>query len=410
MLKNIDIRLLFSLLIILLLPSFYRVAFLSSSLANGMLISSVIIIIINYKLFKMKINIKIFYLFFLVFILLFLMGIYQYIVSNELKPLLSISLIIIFFSSFLLTLRIKKINYKTFLNTLFLIIILLIFIGWMKNFFMLSCCNYVSYPKAVFPFSEDSHFALTLGILAVSYSLVGSNKKAIFIILNLFILSFLIINLTLVVFSLLSLFTYLIRIKAVFFKLVVIIMPFFLITFIAMLSKIEYFSSRLTLKDTENLTSLVFLQGYELAYLNFVKTYGLGLGFQMLGSASTYQGYFSELLSKLGSKGLNLSDGGLLMSKLIAEFGLIGFLITLFFIIFIIKFIFYANKLISNPNFINLKNNDFLMKKLLLSGLVVGFSVEFFLRGYGYFSPSLFLVSISIFYLISSKKNTRKNI
>jgi hypothetical protein len=154
----------------------------------------------------------------------------------------------------------------------------------------------------------------------------------------------------------------------------------------------EYFSSRLSFADSENLTTLVFFQGWHLAFLNMMKTSGFGLGFQMLGMPGTYLPEISETIKTLTGNMFNLKDGGFLAAKVIAEFGVLGVIASLFYFVFITKFIFQTNKFKNiHPKNIDMKYTS--MNKLhLLNGLIFGFLVEYYFRGYGYFSPGLYLV------------------
>jgi len=114
---------------------------------------------------------------------------------------------------------------------------------------------------------------------------------------------------------------------------------FLILFFIFLLDYSPYFKSRLTLDGLDNLTTLVFLQGWSLSYLNFFETTGLGLGFQMLGESGTKYSYFTDVIFKLTGGSLNVSDGGFFAAKLIAEFGVVGvitvFLYLFFYVIFI---------------------------------------------------------------------------
>jgi hypothetical protein len=134
-----------------------------------------------------------------------------------------------------------------------------------------------------------------------------------------------------------------------------------------------------------------------------VTTKGLGIGFQMLGMSDTIESSFTETIREFAVKDYNLFDGGLLAAKVISEFGIIGVFFILYYIYFIFKFIIYSNK-----SWHKIKNNNNstyinkLKKRLLFLGILFGFLVEVFLRGYGYFSPGVFLVLVAIFYLRSN--------
>lgn len=239
-------------------------------------------------------------------------------------------------------------------------------------------------------------------MIAVAYSVVGNIFLIIFIGINMFILALLYPNMTLAVFTVLMFFASTVRIKPTFFKIILLITPVLISLVLAILvSSSEYFVSRLSFEGTQNLTTLVFLQGWELAYINLVETDGIGLGFQMLGSPGTHLGTITdEILKVTSGKEYNLADGGFLAAKIIAEFGVFGIILIVSYLYFLLKFIFKSNKAWQYIHLShNLQYRQELKKRLMISGLLFAFLVEVFLRGYGYFSPEVFLALVAVFYL-----------
>jgi hypothetical protein len=101
----------------------------------------------------------------------------------------------------------------------------------------------------------------------------------------------------------------------------------------------EYYSSRIDFsKSNENLSALVFLSGWERAFLNFIETTGIGIGFQQLGYSGAI-GQSRLILESIGLGGLNLYDGGSLASKLISETGILGIILLFFYISYFIKYV-----------------------------------------------------------------------
>lgn len=395
---------------ILLLPSFIYVAFNSTSLAAGMIVASLFILVLNYKsLINLRISLLTLSFLLVVCITLFITVSYFYIVKSIPKPFYSMVILVVFLSAFVLTQKISKISYQALSNSMLLVILVLLFFGWLKLFFIPSCCHYNMLEKPVFPFSEESHYALALGMITVAYALTGKLTWVFFIAINILLLALLFPNLTLLVFFLLIFFTSLLRLQPTYFKLFILSTPILISVLLTLLlSSSEYFSSRLTFEETTNLTVLVFLQGWDMSYLNLVETNGFGLGFQMLGSPATYLSPFTnEILNNTG-KEFNLFDGGLLAAKVIAEFGIIGIIVIVGYIYFLLKFIFYSNQIWLK---IHLSHDQQytqdLKKRLFILGILFGFLVEVFLRGYGYFSPGVFLALVAIFYLYSNFKMNR---
>ncbi len=402
--QRLNFNFIISMLLILLLPSIIYVVFNFTSLSLGILIASAILIIIDYQYFKkFKTDILNASFIVLIFLVFFIQSSYFYVVLSQSKPFYSLVFLIVVVAAFLFAQKVSTLTYQQLLNSIYVVILILITLGWLK-FFYTPFTAYSVLGKPVFPFSEESHFALALGMLTISYASVGTFYKVVFISVNSFLLALFFPNLTLLVFSILTVFTSLLRLKPIYFKLILLLLPIFTtLVLFGLLSSSEYFSSRLTFDNTKNLTTLVFLQGWDMAYLNLITTKGLGIGFQMLGMSDGILSNFTEIISTITDKPHNLTDGGFLASKIISEFGIIGVFIIIFYIYYLVKFIFYGNRV---WNEIRLSNDinyiQRLKKQLLIKGILFGFLVEVFLRGYGYFSPGVFLALVVVFYLFSN--------
>lgn len=397
---TLDPKLIISLLLFLLLPSCIFVVFQVSSLAIGLLIAALLVLVINQKsISSLRINPSIFLVFLVIFALLLVFSSYVYFTSRETKPLFSLLLFIVMFSAIILAKHINKLNYQPLANSILVLVIILIFLGWAKLFFPISCCNYHLHEKPVFPFSEESHYALALGLLAVSYSIVARRSWLIFIGANMFALALTYPSLALLLFAIIILLVSTLRLDRLRFSIVVLLIPLLMVLLLSFLStRYEYFSSRLNFRETNNITTLVYLHGWQLAQKNLVETKGMGLGFQSLGLPNTHLTPLTDLLYEISGKQKNIYDGGFLAAKVIAEFGFVGVLLSLFYFIFILRFVFHANKtwrIIRRTT--KSSARQFFKKELLLSGIVFAFFIEFFFRGYGYFSPGLFIVAAALF-------------
>ncbi|MBW6511781.1 MAG: hypothetical protein K0A93_06640 [Desulfuromonadaceae bacterium] len=394
--KSFDVLFILLVLIIFLIPSFMFVVFNLSSLSVGLLVSAIFVLIINFKIIlSIDLSLKKSILCLAIFLLLLIPSFYQYYMFNIIKPLGSFSFILIIISSYIFSHKIEKMTFNVLSKSLFIVLIFLFSLGWLSILLPIKIGPYAFVSKSVFPFSEESHYALSVGLLGVGYVATGERSSSFFVILNLIFFSIIFPSLTMLLFSVLSIILLSLRMNIL--KIILLIMILSLLA-MPITSKFfldsDYFTSRLSFSETRNLTTLVFLQGWSLAYQNFIKTNGFGLGFQMLGFPGTQLTPFTEIIEKIdvGSE-TNLSDGGFLASKIIAEFGIVGILILLMYMKFIIKFIienyFYWKDLKNNRYCYGLNKSK---KTLLLSAILFGFIVEFFFRGYGYFSPGLFLV------------------
>ena len=179
---------------------------------------------------------------------------------------------------------------------------------------------------------------------------------------------------------------------------------FFLITVAAAMAiflDLDYFSQRLNMStDNNNLSTLVFLSGWERAYLSFTETYGFGLGFNQLGIVGP-QGELQPLIQTLtdGVSRLNVRDGGSTGSKLIAETGLLGLVLLMFYFFSSINIL---KQLIKR----RLKS----FKDIFFCGVFLIFSIELFVRGMGYFSILSFLFLSSIYWIYRNKILMRRSI
>ena len=145
---------------------------------------------------------------------------------------------------------------------------------------------------------------------------------------------------------------------------------------------VEYFASRLLISgDSDNISVLVLLQGWETATLMFEKTGGWGSGFQQFGF-SNVAGEIADKLSAFGEDNLNQFDGGSTAAKIIGEFGIFG-LVGLAVVVVLVAGAFLRLRAARQTG----DNGG----GLLLAASLYSFLIELFARGVGYFSPTFFL-------------------
>lgn len=402
----VDIRLLLMLLSVLLMPSFIFVSLDTSSLAIGMLVSSFLIqAILMTSRDAFKLDVELLFLFSIILLLVSINCAVICFIYQDIKPLLSLVWFFVAFTAMLLGRYIFYVSFDRVYSTLFYAIVLLLLIGWVEILFGMHWGGYGLLEKSVFPFSEESHYALALCMMFLPYILISKSFKVVFIfLLNVLLLALLFPNLTLLVVFCLSCLMYVLRMRPVYlFFCAGLLIIFGLVFFIFLLDYFPYFQSRLTFENSDNLTTLVFFQGWVMAYTNFVETYGLGIGFQMLGTEATYFPDVSERIYYLTGKYFNIYDGGFLLAKVVAEFGILGLLLVGFYLFSLLKIVFYINRYFrtSKEGAVHEKQ---LKKKILIYGFFVAFSIEFFLRGYGYFSPGVFLVIAALYVSFLNKR------
>ncbi|WP_125876325.1 hypothetical protein [Stutzerimonas xanthomarina] len=247
---------------------------------------------------------------------------------------------------------------------------------------------YLGYPynKSIFPFGEPSHFALFFGSLWLAYSFIADRVSyvvwgAVYFLMAIFIPS-------------VSLLAYVIILMVVSARFTFVrSLGLFLVFFCMLLWVLNdnYFLSRVNIFGGNNLSGLVYLQGIKDAAFSFYQTFGLGLGFQMLGTQPPSD-VSLEIANILGTdEATNRFDGGFLAAKLVAEFGILGLAL-------IFGYLRYA--LISFVWLRRLEGREIgQFKDILCHCVVLGFSVELFVRGIGYFSAGLFIFLVAVFYL-----------
>jgi len=86
-----------------------------------------------------------------------------------------------------------------------------------------------------------------------------------------------------------------------------------------------------------NLSSLVYVQGWQDAYFNLKHTFGLGLGFNMMGQGELPNVPVRHILAESGAGELNSHDGSFLFSKVVSEFGFFGILLFLGFALILVR-------------------------------------------------------------------------
>jgi hypothetical protein len=137
--------------------------------------------------------------------------------------------------------------------------------------------------------------------------------------------------------------------------------------------------------ESDNLSTLVFLQGWQRAALNIYETGGLGVGFQQFGFVGSL-GAVANRIGQLVGTSINLYDGGSTGSKLIAELGAAGVaLIALY-----LRLVMRGVRVIRRAQRVPIEQRD--MGQIFVYSLILAYTSELFLRGTGYLSSSGFLV------------------
>jgi hypothetical protein len=155
------------------------------------------------------------------------------------------------------------------------------------------------------------------------------------------------------------------------------------------LPQYEYFASRMGGQEADdNLTYLVYVQGWEQARIAVSGTYGLGVGFQRFGREPA--GETADRIESRYGVPVNRQDGSNLGTKLIGEFGLLGAMATALMVLRAGWSFFQLRKL-CRRKLVRARTIDVLFLSCALM-----FVIEVFFRGMSYFNPMLYLYCYSV--------------
>lgn len=386
--------LLFLILNILLLPSFIYVGLSQSSLTLGLVVALFIFALFNFQFKIKKINIKIiyFYLFYLHYLLILII----YFDNIETKYFFSFFILIILLScSIFFYNKILSIEDSIFESIIKKTAYVMLVIGLVSLIYKINFFNYNNFAKSIFPYSEPSHFVLSIGSIFLFWGLVSKTYLRLLLVFIIFIFAISYKSLLLIILSVMMSFVYYTNnLKKVSFMLILI---FLISIYIYLFDENKYFIDRLDFTgENNNLTVLVYLQGIQEAYNNLLITNGIGIGFQRLGETVPLE--ISELIYKLSGEYKNRTDGGFLASKIVGELGILGIIFIYLFISQFIKSFLFIRKYLKY----NLNINS---KILFAHSVIICFFIEMFGRGYGYFSPGVFLLFTSILLIQNYNKN-----
>lgn len=260
-------------------------------------------------------------------------------------------------------------------------------LGILSLFYKVGFLGYSAYPKAIFPFSEPSHYAIAFSGYFVFSSVCCDKKYGLLIIFLLAALGALLPSVSLLVICCVAV---LLRFSSPVTAVFGIVFLFVFVSIFSQFVDVSYFSDRLVLDgDAENLSGLVYMQGWEEAWRALVDTNGMGVGFQNSTSMS-YGDAAEKIYSILGSY-KNREDLGFLMAKMTVELGLLGLVLVFSYFYFFAKAFRALVRYVQSDS-----SNRFGAAYFFACSVIVGFCVEMFVRGVGYFTPGLFLLLMSI--------------
>lgn len=238
------------------------------------------------------------------------------------------------------------------------------------------------YAKPIFPYSEPSHMALFFApVLCYNTLKADAKKRYIYILIGVAIALF-VKNMTLLVAILImSIFIY--NLYAVPILIIGGLMVFYF-------ADIEYFMARLDFgnSNTTNLSTLVYLKGFDLMKQGLIQTNGLGIGFQQLGYVEIESEIRDYIIKLTNGVDLNSNDGGFLAAKIVTEFGVMGILLLLFYLVLLVR---------SWLVFRKIDVSQLKPYEMLFFASVITIFSELFFRGLGYFTSNVFILIACIY-------------
>lgn len=239
--------------------------------------------------------------------------------------------------------------------------------------------------KSVLFYGEPSHFALDFLPLLL-YTVVRSRPwLKLALLLGSLALCLMLENLTLMVG------VALVFVMTVRLRLVLLLLP--VVIFALLATNLEYYAERLDFSgSSSNLSTLVYMQGLERAYLNLMETRGLGIGFQQFGIVGSMGEVLEEIKVLIGREA-NLLDGGSLAQKIVGEFGILGILGMMLYFGYFVR---SAKWLFRESVGLGLPADP---RDVFFHSCFAMYAIDLLIRGVGYFSSSGFLFVASLFWL-----------
>ena len=373
-------------LIMLILPSIILEFFNTSSYADGLSVVMIIVLVGCYRhISRIKFLSKKLWLTYLVFLgYLLIQGLFGF--APTTKGLLSVVLLgmmvlTAYFSVAWLTNTVDN-DVKKHVCGLYVFVLI---VGLVN-------VSLIQDNTSIFPFGEFSHYGLILGSFSIAvYHFTYSIYKKNLITFLLLLIGLSGPNLTTLVFV-----PILISFQLSARRMINVCLLLALIIYLAL--HVQYIKSRLgfDVNETSNLSTLVYLQGWDFAQEGLYKSDGLGIGFQNLGTTITLKSQASvKIMSMMhSSHPLNFNDGGFLASKIISELGIFGIILLIMYVALCYKSFFILRN----------KKANLTKKEIWAYSTIIGFSVEVFIRGMGYFSVGVFLFLIALLYIWCSIK------
>jgi hypothetical protein len=245
-----------------------------------------------------------------------------------------------------------------------------------------------SYFKPVFPFTEPSHFAEAFAPLLLYCCVTGTGGRRLLVLGAGVAAALLLENLTLLLACAMAGFicfrTYL-------------ALPLFAVAGLAATQlDLSYYTDRLNLgSEADNLSSLIYIQGWQMLVESLQGTHGWGVGFQQLGVNGTAASSSNQIFNMIGNYA-NLLDGSFTLAKLVGEFGAVGVMLVLIYLVIAWRAIRDLRRQCLMPQRAQ-------AAPLLAKSVIAAYLLEIFVRGSGYFTGTAILLVGSLWVVATER-------
>lgn len=383
------------------LPSFFYVSANASSMAFGIFAVCIVTILsLKIRFFRNAFASKFALILISVLVMQFVMLLFD---NPSLKGIASIVFaLVMVITAAIMEFYLVKLEGHQIISNFKKLSILIVFLGLASLVFRIQILGYDKFPKSIFPFAEPSHFLISVSAILFFTGFYLNPVWRIILIFSLSLQALLHPSLVMTLLVILMIIFYYLR-KPFRFFVLSILMSVIAYLSLKYLGVISYFADRLDFSEnSSNLTALIYMQGWEDAFRALMKTDGLGLGFQNMGMMEAGE-YGKKIYNILGEY-KNRKDAGFLAAKIIGEFGILGVGMIVFYLnqfrrsaMHLFRFMKYK--------IINSTNEYFETYEIFAHAVIVTFFIELFARGYGYFSPGVFLLLVANFLLSRKKTN-----
>ncbi|MBW9339312.1 hypothetical protein FHB44_11920 [Escherichia coli] len=244
--------------------------------------------------------------------------------------------------------------------------------------------------KPVLAFQEPSHFILCSIPFFIYFYKTSKTKTSKTLLILMFLIFGLYVKNLIAIASIV--FVISISSKKTLLSFIFIFIVFLIVLYLVPHENLSYFADRININNLSNMSLLALVQGWENAILSFSEN-PFGEGFQQMG-ITTATGAATYALRVMVGADVNILDGGSTAPKVIAEFGMFG---IIFLIVYAYMFIKIAYRL---------KKSSGDRRIIFMYSCFLATFFDLFVRGAGYFTPTLFMGVTSLMYIFCYDRNT----